>query len=411
MCLKGQKVIVEEHQEARSSLPPFDPRHYEAALKELGAAVLAGLISFLVFARTASRAGMSGFYSDFISHFELHASLLQETWWVYSFWYRLQDAVLFGAPTNDSTDLQSGLLVLGGLGFLKGVVLYAVFRAFRANKSVSIVLSFLAGSAMAFPTLGLSEHFYLGTLPPNVFHTATQLLSNTCAVLAIASLTAYFVAPSRNAWAVLLISGAVSSLAKPALTPSWLVALAVVGAVTICRSNGPTARRRVLLSCLSAGLFPLLTLILTMFGTFSGESSRDTRLSIRVFEVWSNYSSNIVWDFLRSLAFPLAVLTTVLIGRTLRRDWRLLLPSWTASLAAFAVFSLMAEINPDGSANLDGNLGWGAIAANSALYVMSAVALQRRHFKNQLTAWIVLLVQVIATLMHLHQWLTSGSYV
>lgn len=384
-----------------------DSIQFTSGMQDLIALTVSGTLSALVFARSASRAGSPGFYSDFISHFTLFEPLFKESSWVYSIWYYFQAAILFGGPRDSTVILNSGFLLLGSLGFLKGVVISQTLRIFGFSRTSSVFVSFLLGTAMAFPTLGMPLHYYLGTLPPNVFHSATQLFTNTIAVLAIVSLTMWFNFRTWSTWSLMVAMGAVSALAKPALTPAWLFVLLFITCISI-KDLGFKARA--IVPSLVAAIAPITTFLLTFIVTYGTPSERQRRLGFEPFAVWGTYSKSIPSDLLRSWAFPIAVVLIMLVSRNLATEWKFLAPAWIAVFVATLMHTFMAELNPDGTVNLDGNLGWGMIAAAAPLYVVSAISLKQESKKQQLIAWAILGIQSFAGLTHQQNWLWSGSF-
>ena len=83
---------------------------------------------------------------------------------------------------------------------IKGVVLTGVIFTTSASRLQALVIGFFLGAAVALPLPFLERHsrltdrpvHYLGTLPPNVFMSATQLMANTAAVIAVVTLALYF---------------------------------------------------------------------------------------------------------------------------------------------------------------------------------------------------------------------------
>lgn len=389
--------------------PRFDAGRYEQSLMELVGLALAGITSVVIFSRSASRAGFEGFNQDFISHFILYKPLFEESWWVYSFWYYLQGLVLVGGPIDEGVVVQAGMLLVGGLSFLKGVVLFAVLRAFAFSRVTAFMATLLLGTAMAFPTMGLDLNYYLGTLPPNVFHTATQLLANIMAVLAIVTMSAWFSCPARSTWLLMVLAGGLSAAAKPSLTPAWIGALTVLYLIFLWTEN--QHRLKLIGAYVIAVLAPVLTIAMGYLVTYTQATTRQRQVGLVPLEVWSTYSSNIPVDLLRSWAFPVAVLIVLVANQAIRLEWKFLAPAWIAALFAGTMHLLLAEINPDGTANLDGNLGWGLIAAGAPLYVVSAIVLRRQKVFAQAIPWIILMTQVVAAVVHQQSWLWSGSYI
>ena len=157
-------------------------------LLDVGMLIVAGMLSFIVFARVPVHALSPGFMGEFKNHSLLLPSLEATGTTPYSLWYTLQQ-VLVGRNREELILLNAGWLMLGALAVVKGVVLTGVLFTTSASRVQALFVGFLLGTAVAFPIPFLERHsrltagpvHYLGTLPPNVFMSATQLMANTAA--------------------------------------------------------------------------------------------------------------------------------------------------------------------------------------------------------------------------------------
>ena len=172
-------------------------------LLDLGTLIVAGMLSFIVFARVPVHGLSSNFLGEFRNHALLLPSLESTGTPPYSLWYTLQK-VLVGDNREEVVLLNAGWLMLGALAVVKGVVLTGVLFSTSASRLQALVIGFLLGSAVAFPIPFLERHsrltdepvHYLGTLPPNVFMSSTQLMANTAAVGAVVTLALWFQRPT-----------------------------------------------------------------------------------------------------------------------------------------------------------------------------------------------------------------------
>ena len=176
-----------------------------AGLKYLFALFGAGLNSFLLTSRVPIHLSNSGFAGEFFNHSTLLPTLEESGVTPYSLWYWGQ-LLIIGESRDQQLLLNASLLLVGFLAFAKGVVLTGVLVAFSMKPLPAFVLGSLLGVAVALPTapfkrwsplMGESTS-YLGTLQPNVFMSATQLVANMFTVLAVTSLCLWFVAPSKR---------------------------------------------------------------------------------------------------------------------------------------------------------------------------------------------------------------------
>ena len=203
-------------------------------LLDLGMLIVAGMLSFIVFARVPVHALSSNFLSEFKNHATLLPTLESTGTPPYSLWYTLQQ-LLVGENREEVVLLNAGWLLLGALAVLKGVVLTGALFATSASRLQALIVGILArhGGGVSDPVSrapleadGRAVH-YLGTLPPNVFMSSTQLMANTAAVAAIVTLALWFQRPTTARFTSMVLTGLVATLTKPGIAPALLATVAM----------------------------------------------------------------------------------------------------------------------------------------------------------------------------------------
>jgi hypothetical protein len=370
-----------------------------AGLGVAGSLLTAGVLHHLIFSWPASRAA-DGFESDLLTHFTMLHTVLHDSPWAYSAFYYLLRAVTVGT-SDPQLLIQAGFLVLGMIAVLKGVMTAGLLLNEGYRPVGAAAVATMLGTALALPLPVWMDHFYLGTFPPNTLGSATQPLANAMAILAAWGLCAWYERPDRRATLLLGLTGAASALAKPALTPAWL---AVVGVLAIVMWRRDRGGRR-LLGVAAAMALPTATLGVGFLLTFGDGAARRVR-----FREWSEFSTSLPIDLLRSWAFPIAVIVALAVTRRGSGAVRYLVPAWLMLLVGILQSQLLMDTDPSGVPIGYGDMNWGAVAATSGLYAVSAMALLRTSPRARLVPFGVLGVQTAAALVHLHHWVRTGSY-
>ena len=386
-------------------------------LVDVGVLILAGLLSFVVFARVPVHALTPGFQGEFKNHALLLTALESDGSTPYSLWYVLQQ-VLVGSDRDEVVLLNAGWLMLGALAVLKGIVLTGSLLVTSVSRLEALVLGFLLGCAVAFPMPWFDRHsriwagpvHYLGTLPPNVFMSATQLVANITAVVAVLTLTLWFQRPTIARFVSMTLAGLVATMGKPGIAPGLLVALVVLSALTV--HFGRQTIRSAVARLAVAGVLISVPL-LGAYSTFmTGRGRLALHSEIRPFDTWTTFTNQWFPDLIASWAFPIVVVAVLLASRNVteeRRDW--LIPAWVVAAVTTVMFAVLAEVDRDGNSFYAGNFAWGAMAATSGLYVMSVIALREITWKVRWIPLSVLLVQAMAGLHYVMVYVDSGSFI
>ena len=392
----------------------YDPE--TSRLLDLGMLIVSGMLSFIVFARVPVPALSPGFMGEFKNHSLLLPSLEATGTTPYSLWYTLQQ-VLVGKNQQEQVLLNAGWLMLGALAVIKGVVLTGVLFTTSASRLQALVVGLLLGTAVAFPMPFLERHskltdgpvHYLCTLPPNVFMSATQLMANTAAVIAVVTLALWFQRPTGARFVSMVLTGLLATLAKPGIAPALLATVAglLVLLVRSRRYDVRTAVSRLAIAGLVIGL-PLLG---AYRGFMSGGGYLSLHSELRPCVTWTAFTNQWFPDLIASWAFPIVALVLLWATRNAtqtRREW--LIPAWSVTLISTLMFALLAEVNGDGKVVYAGNFAWGAMAATSGLYVVSAIVLHGIPWKIRWIPLIVLMVQAFAGLRYINVYIDTGNF-
>jgi hypothetical protein len=280
-----------------------------------------------------------------------------------------------------------------------------------------LVVGFLLGTAVAFPMPFLERHstlaagpvHYLGTLPPNVFMSSTQLMASTPAVVAVVTLALWFQRPTGARFTGVVLTGLLATLAKPGIAPAHLMTVAILSLLLV-RSRRQEVRpavARLLIAGLVIG-FPLLG---AYRGFMSGAGFLDLHAEVRPLVTWTAFTDQWYPDLIASWAFPLVVVGVLWSTRNVtaaRLEW--LLPAWSVTLISTLMFALLAEVNGAGQVVHAGNFAWGAMSATGGLYVISAIALHGISWRIRWIPTAVLALQAIAGLRYIDLYIGSRHY-
>jgi hypothetical protein len=387
-----------------------------AGLKYLYALFGAGIISFFLTSRVPVQLTNPGFVGEFFTHSTLLPALEESGVTPYSLWYWGQ-LLLIGESREQQILLNAGLLLIGFLTFAKGVVLTGVLVAFSMKPLPAVVLGSLLGVAVALPTapferwspLAGESTSYLGTLPPNVFMSATQIVANTFTVLAVTSLCLWFVAPTTQRLINLSIFSLIQVLAKPGIALPWVVAVVFL-ALAMCYLRRISIRDGFLLGVFTV-LPPGLVMLFTYRQYMAGSGWKWTSSRLMPLEIWTSYTDQWFMDLLASWAFPIATTVALMICKGVKDvSFQFLIPAWLLALVAVLVFALLAEVDGAGNVASSGNFAWGALSATAGLYVVSAVATIRLPWRFKIIPFGLLGVQSIAGFMYINQYVATGKY-
>ncbi len=308
-------MVVEggQHSEESAQLDAMASGLWTAAM-----AGVAGLVSLVASGRVFV-AVFDSHTTDLPLHLTLGPSTIESTGWAYTAFYHVQGWMISSASQEDRL-VAAGLMILGAVAFVRGALLSGLLLIATGNRLVSLLVSGLLCLAISFPIPWLEVNDYLGTLPPNVWHTATQFVANSFAPVAVFALTLWWAQPGWRTARIAAVGGAVSALAKPALTPSWIAGAIVTAALIV------TLKKHTLRSVVGQLAFlavlPIASVVYQSVAVFGEGAARHT--AVGPFVQWQYLTGliggddNIALSLTRSLAFPLAALLTLAVDASRR---------------------------------------------------------------------------------------------
>lgn len=385
-----------------------------SGLATAGCLAVAGAVSLLIFAWPVSRSG-EGFESDVLTHFLLLHQTLHGSWWSYTALYYPLRLVTIGT-SEPHVIIQAGFMLLGAIAAAKAMLTAALLQNEGYRPVGGAVTAVMLSTALALPLPFWADHFYLGTSPPNSLGSATQPLANAMAIPAIWALCAWFDRPERRRLLLVAGAGLLSALAKPALTPAWVVGTAAIVAWMAWR--GPLRTKQAIGAWVAIAGLPLVTILINLQTSYGGGAQREVRL-----RPLAELSTTLPVDLVRSWAFPVAVVVVLALQAhrgaasgesadegSVRWSLRTLAPAWLVLGAATVQAQAFWDTDRAGVPIGYGDLTWGAMAAASGLYAVSAMALLRVAPRRRLVPFAILGMQTMAALVHLHNWVQTGSY-
>jgi len=234
-------------------------------------------------------------------------------------------------------------------------------------ESLSIAALLLA-FAFSLPGAGILQgRFYLGQLPPNVWHNSTAIFLMPFVLLLFWTSYKQLIEPqNKRIWLISLLN-IVGILIKPNF---FLVFGLVYPLFLITRMRLGVRFWLNVLPILVPGVLFLTIQYFFFFG--------DSGVKIALFSLWSHYSPNIPLSLMASTLFPLTYVC--LYWRKATKNL-LFSYSFMLSIASVIIFSVFSET---GSREFHGNFGWQFIICN---YILFAVTLLLAIERNPEIRW------------------------
>lgn len=225
--------------------------------------------------------------------------------------------------------------------------------------------------------LGITEYFYLGQMPPNVWHNSTTIFLMPFALLLY--YRSYQLLDDFKIRKLTEVSGLIiiNILIKPSFFFCFIIVFPLLSLIRF-------KLKREFFLCLAPlaiGFTLLILEYLAIYHLGSYAKVGHAGLTIAPFGWWSVYSDNILVSFLLSTAFPLTYLVFY-INRV--KNNLFLYYAYLLLVVAVAILSLLSET---GYRQTDGNFLWQAIVCNNILFfvvVIDFVKNQLQHYKFNL---------------------------
>ncbi|MCW2954490.1 MAG: hypothetical protein JWQ48_3660 [Conexibacter sp.] len=261
--------------------------------------------------------------------------------------------------------------------------------------------------AFAF-SLPVHSHYYLGQIPPNIWHNSTTIVLMPFAVGLFWTTMLYLRSGERRYlwWSVPL--AALNLAAKPSFVLCMLPVFAIAAVLRFRLGWTPKLRGAALLLTAIVALLGLQYLYIYIVDPTTADGG--SGVAINPFVVWDAYSSTIPLSILASYVFPIVAL--VLGGASVRRS---LSVRYAIGLAVVGLieYAVLAE---RGVRRFDGNFTWQAIVTNYVLFVALVAALvplfeSRRWGVRQVCIAAAFLAQLAAGVLYVQHWFANSSFV
>ena len=393
-------------------------------LASLTVLILGGFISLLIFAWPASRALNPGFASEFLNHARLLKDLEAQQVPFYSLWYALQKLIV-GSDLSVDVLTASGLLLIGAFAFLKGVLLTGLLTSAGYSPFSSLAGGFLLGTAIALPLPFVERYsslyqvkvYYLGTLPPNTFMSATQLVANVGVLPAFFSLRLWGRSQNLKSYLVMLVACLIASLCKSGIAPPLFCGITLSIAINALLRKSFGFRQ--VYQILIAAVILLTPSLIIGRSYMSGSGWRSIQAVVAPFETWKAFSSHIPADLFASFAFPILVILVLLSclvrssrgeSGSMRSELQGLLPCRLTACVALLMFIVLAE-KVNGQPFHSGNFAWGAISANAGLHLVALIAIRQLGLASRLFLCTVLGSEAAWGLLSVAGYVRIGTFI
>jgi hypothetical protein len=250
--------------------------------------------------------------------------------------------------------------------------------------------------------------YYLGEVPPNIWHNPSTILLMPFAVgLFWTSLLFLQRGDSKYLWRSLLLGG-LNVVAKPSFVLCFLPVFPV--AALICFGWGQRLRQALLLTLAIGGLLGLQYVYVYVVDPSGSTATTSSGVTIAPFAVWKSYTADIPLAIIVSYLFPIVA---ILLGR--EAVWRSRAVRYALALAIVGLveYALLAE---KGARLAEGNFTWQAIVTQYILLLALVAALvpwlcRRRWGIRQTVITVTFGAQLWAGVHYLGHWFATKSFV
>jgi hypothetical protein len=297
-------------------------------------------------------------------------------------------ARVFAAEIEDNSDLSKNKIYL--LSNIIGVCLITAFCIYLPKE------------------LGLTQYFFLGQIPPNVWHNSTTIFLMPFAILLYwrsYQLLENF-EMKKLWWVVGLVI--INILAKPNFFLCFVVVFPLMALIRF------RLKKEFFLCLIPPALGGVLLILqyiaIYQLGTYGYGKPEESSVILAPFVWWKLFAENIPVSILLSAAFPLVYLVFY-IKRVQNQPF--LYYAYLLFAVGVALLALLGETGPRAG---HGNFQWQAIVSNYILFFAVALdfsknALQRKelNLKDKIIA-IVFLLHFFSGLIYLAKTLLRGNY-
>jgi hypothetical protein len=246
------------------------------------------------------------------------------------------------------------------------------------NLSIGLSLSMLVVFNLPLLYSIFRGQYYIGQIPPNVWHNSTTIFLMPFALLLFFKSYEQLEQPSSKGILPLVVLVVLNILAKP----SFFFVFCLIYPLMLLRVFGLKKSFWQNLTPVVAGVilvaFEYYLTYKLSFGNLQGSTSS---ISIDPFRVWRLFSNNIPLSLLASLVFPLAYLA--IYWKDLLEN-HLVQYSVLAYLVGLAIFCLLAEPGPRIT---HGNFFWQAIVCSYLLFLVLLIQFVNKVKQFGLKNW------------------------
>ena len=281
----------------------------------------------------------------------------------------------------------------------------------RLSLLLAIALLFMENLPMRLFGVG---NYYLGQIPPNVWHNSTTIFLMPFALLLFQRSWLQLQNPSnKDALKSILLLVVLNALVKPSFLFAFVTVYPVFMLRATARKAGAAKQYVVnMIPVAVAGVLVVALYAAVYFYSFNAIAQQfvgQSKVVVRPFLVWSRFSPNIPLSLMLSLVFPIVYLIlhpTELCNEQLRYVWSLYVVS-------VLIFILFAETGPR---LYHGNFLWQASICSYILFLVTCSRYGARLIELGAWAWrnvvlsLCLLVHLLSGLVYMSSILIQGSY-
>jgi hypothetical protein len=378
------------------------------------AAITAGIVAAVIVGLILRGALYRGLTSDFPADVAFTAHGLRTGVFPGDLLFQLLNAT-FAGFNAETRALNISLFVV--LGMATGVKVWLSARFVISEDSAvskatprgiplaaAVVTAALCSVAFCLP----AEHYYVGEVPPNVWHNPSTILLMPFAVgLFWASLSFLENGDRKYLW-ISLVLGAFNIAAKPSFVLCFLPVFPLFAFIRF----GWDRRmwRTLLLACAIMCMLGLQYVYVYVVDPSGSSTTSSSGVTIAPFLVWKSYTSDIPRAIIASYLFPIVALS--LGGGVV---WRRRSVRYATALAIIGLieYALLAE---GGARAVEGNFTWQAIVTQYILFLALVAALfpwlhSRRWGIRQVIIVLAFGVHVWAGVHYLTHWFATKSFV
>ncbi|MDO6444986.1 hypothetical protein Q4493_04275 [Colwellia sp. 1_MG-2023] len=234
-------------------------------------------------------------------------------------------------------------------------------KEIRKNSYVFILLpSILLLFVFSLP----ASNYYLGQIPPNVWHNSTTILVMPFSLALFFLSYLQLIKPSNKRISTLVILCLLNILIKP----SYFFVFAMVFPLLLLKTfKFNNAMWRNLIPVFIGTLTTLILYYLIYSLSYGNQYADKASIIIKPFSVWSYFTPNILYSLVASLVFPI-----IYIGFYWRDVFKNLLLQY-ATISYLVAISLTALLSETGAREYHGNFFWQSTICSYILFLVTTL--------------------------------------